>query len=93
MARRARGRNFEQWEAAIVKAMLERGGYSNQDIIAYFTRPTRSVNHRVIGEIRSGAQFAAVKAASQEELAEFLVAWPEVDPQTGLSLISAPPIR
>ncbi len=86
MARRARGRNFEEWEAAIVKAMLERGGYSNQDILAYFTRPTRSVNHRVIGEIRSGAQFAVVKPASQEELAEFLVTWPEVDPQTGLSL-------
>ena len=36
--------------------MLERGGYNDQDILAYFTRPTRSVNHRVISEIRTGAK-------------------------------------
>jgi hypothetical protein len=69
-----------------VKAMLERGGYNDQDILAYFTRPTRSVNHRVISEIRTGAKHAAARAASAEELDEFLSAWPEVDPQTGLSL-------
>jgi hypothetical protein len=69
-----------------VKAMLERGGYNDQDILAYFTRPTRSVNHRVISEIRTGAKHAATRAASAEELDEFLSAWPEVDPQTGLSL-------
>lgn len=86
MARRARGRNFERWEAGIVKAMLARGGYSDQDILAYFTRPTRSVNHRVISEIRTGVQFAATKTATDEELDEFLLAWPEVDTQTGLSL-------
>ena len=86
MARRSRGRNFEKWEAAIVKAMLARGGYSDQDILAYFTRPTRSVNHRVISEIRTGVQFAATKTASDEDLDGFLLAWPEVDLQTGLNL-------
>ncbi|HVB82940.1 MAG TPA: DUF3644 domain-containing protein [Candidatus Binataceae bacterium] len=66
--------------------MLERGGYNDQDILAYFTRPTRSINHRVISEIRTGARYGTARAASAEELDEFLATWPEVDPQTGLSL-------
>jgi hypothetical protein len=86
MARRPRGRHLERWEVALVKALLARGGYNDQDILAYFTRPTRSINHRVISEVRTGARHVAARAASQEELDEFLAAWPEVDPQTGLSL-------
>lgn len=86
MPRRRRGNTLERWEIALVKAMLERGGYNDQDILAYFTRPTRSVNHRVIAEIRTGAKHRAAKTASQEELDEFLATWPEVDPETGLSL-------
>ncbi len=70
----------------MIKAMLERGGYNDQDILAYFTRPTRSVNHRVIAEIRTETKHKAVKAASQDSLEEFLASWPTVDPQTGLSL-------
>lgn len=66
--------------------MLERGGYNDQDILAYFTRPTRSVNHRVISEIRNGVRHAAARPASVEELDEFLATWPEVNRQTGLSL-------
>ena len=66
--------------------MLERGGYNDQDILAYFTRPIRSVNHRVIAEIRTGTKHQAVRTASEEELDEFLATWPDVDPQTGLSL-------
>jgi hypothetical protein len=66
--------------------MLERGGYNDQDILAYFTRPTRSVNHRVVSEIRNEAKHKSVKAASQEELDEFLATWPQIDPQTGLNL-------
>ncbi|MGH9340301.1 MAG: DUF3644 domain-containing protein [Acidobacteriota bacterium] len=66
--------------------MLERGGYNDQDILAYFTRPTRSVNHRAISEIRTGAKHTAARTASSEELDGFLAAWPEIDPQTGLNL-------
>jgi uncharacterized protein DUF3644 len=86
MPRRRRGNRLDRWEVAIIKVMLERGGYNDQDILAYFTRPTRSVNHRVISEIRTGAKHAAARAASAEELDGFLAMWPEVDPQTGLSL-------
>lgn len=83
---RKRGNNLEKWEVALVKAMLARGGYNDQDILAYFTRPARSINHRVIGEIRTEAKHKTVKSASAEQLDEFLATWPDIDPQTGLSI-------
>jgi len=86
MAKRPRGHNLERWEVALVKAMLARGGYNDQDILPYFTRPTRSINHRVIGEIRGGEKHQASRTASAEELDQFLATWPDIDPGTGLSL-------
>ena len=86
MPTRRRGHTLERWEVALVKAMLGRGGYNDQDILAHFTRPTRSVNHRVIAEIRTGAKHRAVKTTTEKELDAFLTTWPDVDPQTGLSL-------
>ena len=85
-SQRRRGNALEQWEVAIVKAMLAKQDRTDQYILAYFTRPTRSVNHRLIGQIRKDTVHAATPAASEEDLAEFLATWPEIDPQTGLSL-------
>jgi hypothetical protein len=53
MLKRRRGNTLEKWEVALIKAMLARKGSNDRDILAYFTRPTRSVNHRAIGEIRT----------------------------------------
>lgn len=83
--KRKRGNRLEKWEVAIIKAMLARGGYADQDIQAYFTRPTRTVNHRAFSEIRTGAKHNLVKTATGETLDAFLSAWPDVDPDTGLS--------
>lgn len=83
--KRKRGNRLEKWEVVIIKAMLARGGYADQDIQAYFTRPTRTVNHRAFSEIRTGAKHKSVKAATDETLDSFLTAWPDVDPDTGLS--------
>ena len=84
---RRRGKRLERWEIALVKAMVADGRWPNdQDILAYFTRPTRSINHRAISEIRTGAKHAAVKAASSDDLDSFLATWPDVDAETGLSL-------
>ncbi len=77
---------LERWEIALVKAMHARGGYSDQEILAYFTRPTRSVNHRVISEIRTEAKHEAVKAATDDDLSDYLATWPDIDPATGLSV-------
>ncbi|SNX74380.1 uncharacterized protein DUF3644 [Cereibacter ovatus] len=88
VTKRRRGNTLENWEIAIVKAMIRRGGLftNDQDILAYFTRPTRSVNHRLIGEIRNEAKHKAVKAGSDEDLDVFLATWPDVDHETGLSV-------
>lgn len=77
---------LEKWEISLVKAMFERGGYNDQDILSYYTRPTRTVNHRLIGQIRREERYKATKKTSQDELDEFLTSWPDVDPETGLSL-------
>jgi hypothetical protein len=84
---RRRGNKLDRWEVALVKAMVNDGRWPNdQEILAYFTRPTRSINHRAISEIRTGAKHAAVKAATADELDAFVACWPEVDTETGLSL-------
>jgi hypothetical protein len=76
---------LEKWEIAIVKAMLAEN-YVPQDIQAYFSRPTRSINHARISEIRDETKHKAIKASTETELAEFLDAWPNIDPTTGLHL-------
>lgn len=83
MARRP-GNTLERWEVAMVKAMLARN-FVPQDIQAYFSRPTRSINHARISEIRDGAKHRVVKAATDAELDAYLAAWPDIDPDTGLS--------
>jgi hypothetical protein len=65
------GNTLEKWEVAIVKAMLARK-YVPQDIQAYFSRPTRSINHARISEIRDGTKHKTIKAASDSELAHFI---------------------
>ncbi|MCA3324607.1 MAG: DUF3644 domain-containing protein [Roseomonas sp.] len=81
------GNKLERWEIALIKAMMADGRWpTDQDILAYFTRPTRSVNHRAVGEIRNEKKHAIIKAASPEQLENFIASWPEVDVETGLSL-------
>jgi Domain of unknown function (DUF3644) len=83
--RRRRGNVLERWEVGIVKAMISTGEYNDQDIQSYFTRPTRTINHARIKEIRDGERHAAVPTAIDEDLAQFLATWPNLDPETGLS--------
>jgi hypothetical protein len=87
MAVRRRGNKLERWEIGLIKAMVADGRWPNdQDILAYFTRPTRSINHRAVAEIRTNAKHAGVKTAPVDELEAYLSSWPEVDAETGLSL-------
>jgi hypothetical protein len=84
---RRRGNKLERWEISLIKAMIADGRWPNdQDILAHFTRPTRSINHRAIAEIRTGKKHTAAKATTADELDNFLACWPEVDAETGLSL-------
>ncbi len=84
---RRRGNKLEQWEIAMIKAMHADGRWSNdQDILAYFTRPTRSINHRTISEVRNGRKHLDIERAGPEDLADFISNWPEIDSETGLSV-------
>lgn len=86
--KRRRGNTLEKWEVSIVKAMFRHDGQfaNDQDILAYFTRPTRSINHRLIGEIRSEKKHKNVRSVSDEDLDAFLAIWPDIDHETGLSI-------
>lgn len=78
--------SLEKWEVGLIKAMLEeKPRKTDQDILAYFTRPSRSLNHRLISEIRLEKKHKTIKAASADELKDFLSSWPDIDQQTGLS--------
>jgi hypothetical protein len=88
MVKRNPKNRLERWEVALVKAMLAKGTFGNdQDILAWFTRPTRSINHARISDIRNGRMHAKAKAATDEELQRFLQDWPQIDPATGLHLL------
>lgn len=71
MARRP-GNTLDKWEVAIVKAMLAKK-YVPQDIQAYFSRPTRSINHARISEIRDGTKHKSIKAAKADLAVEFVM--------------------
>ncbi len=86
MPKRKRGHHLERWEVSLIKAMLETKKYNDQDVLAYFTRPTRSINHRAISEIRSETKHKAVRVATAGQLQDYLDCWPDVDGETGLSL-------
>jgi hypothetical protein len=79
-------KSLENWEIALIKAMILERGWNDQDILAYFTRPTRSINHARILEIRNHTKHASINAATSAELGTFLATWPDIDPTTGLSV-------
>lgn len=85
MSRKRRSTKLERWEIGIVKAMINSGKYNDQDIQSFFTRPTRTINHARIKEIRDGTKHSSINASSESQLNEFLTLWPNLDPETGLS--------
>ena len=84
--RRNAANKLERWEISLIKRMIASTRLNDQDILSYFTRPTRSINHARISEIRSGRRHRAVGTASEAQLEAFLTAWPQIDPSTGLHL-------
>jgi hypothetical protein len=84
--RRKAANKLERWEVALIKRMISSADLNDQDILAYFTRPTRSINHARISEIRGGQRHRGVARATPEQLEAFLADWPEIDPETGLHL-------
>jgi len=87
MARRNKNTKLLHWEVRLIKAMIEHcPDKTDQDILPYFTRPTRSINQARIGGIHKGSNHKSTVPASKEELEIFLENWPLIDPKTGLHL-------
>jgi hypothetical protein len=86
LVKRPRKNHLETWEISLIKAMVNKGDKNDQDILAYFTRPNRTVNHARISEIRWEEKHARIKSASDAELTEFLATYPLIDWETGLHL-------
>jgi hypothetical protein len=71
------------WEVALVKAFIQYTDLNDQEILPYFSRPGRSINHRVIGEIRSESHFGNIEIATEEQLRLFRARWFSYSVKTG----------
>ena len=71
-------------EVALVKAMLAGRDRTGQEILAFFSRPGRSINPARINEVKRSRRFDAIPPATSEELKAFLSRWPDHDHVTGL---------
>lgn len=61
-------RNIEEWEAALIKAMLEDGSFTGEQIISYFSRPDRTVSPFRVAEIKKGQLFPGTPPANTEQV-------------------------
>ncbi len=86
MIRRRSHNHLQDWEIAIVKAMFEHTGKNDQTILAYFTRPNRSINHRLISQIRKGVIHKGIVSVSKDDMEIFISNYPFIDWDTGLHI-------
>lgn len=68
-------RSLNDWEVSLIKGFCEHTDLNDQQVLAYFTRPQRTVNHRVISGIRTGRYFPTLSASTEEELIQFKERW------------------
>lgn len=71
MARTGSGQ-LEHWEVALVKRMWMTGKFTKQEILAYFTRPDRSINQARISEITEGKRHTTIEPSSEQIRDNFL---------------------
>ena len=69
MAKRS---DLEPWEVSLIKALLDLGTLNKQEILAFFTRPGRDINHRAIPEVQNAGEFAGIAPATMSETDVFL---------------------
>jgi hypothetical protein len=66
---------LNEWEVSLIRAFCSYTKFNDQEVLAYFTRPKRTVNHRVIGGIRRRKYYPDVEACSEEELSYYRDNW------------------
>jgi hypothetical protein len=76
MVVRRPGNRLERQEIALIKAMVAERWTIDQDILAFFTHPIHSINHRAIAEIRTGGKHGTIADATSAEFDDFIASWP-----------------
>lgn len=66
------GRKIEPWEASLIKAMLADETMTKDQILAYFSRPDRTVNPHRIYEIKDGKAFADLPPATSRQVRVYI---------------------
>ncbi len=69
---KAKTRNIETWEYALIKALLRRQQHTKDQIISLFSRPDRTVNPYRLAEIAKGEAFAEVEEAEELQVTTYL---------------------
>ncbi len=100
MAGRRKPGGLEDWEVSLIKGMMHHKIFrSDQEILAHFSHPRRTVNNGRLSEIRRASEapedtgnpaidrFRPQPIASRDEIDAFLAAAPRFDPRTGLDLV------
>lgn len=78
-------------ELQIIKGMLElRPKLKDQEILAYFSRPHRDLNHRLIGQIRKAHRYVSITPASKAATHSYMAAV-AISPYPDASLFAAIP--
>jgi hypothetical protein len=71
-----RGPQLEDWEVALIRAMLASGRFRRkQDVLPYFNRPERTVNQARISQIAAGAIYPDVAPATDAQVNSYLASW------------------
>jgi hypothetical protein len=74
------GNTLEKWEVALVKAMLRRNTYRRTFKLTFQGQLAQSNTH-VFRRFATELRHKGIKAASEDELDNFLEAWPDIDPK------------
>lgn len=100
MASKRKLGGLEDWEVSLIKGMMHHEVFrTDQEILAHFSHPRRTVNNGRLSEIRKASEapaetgnpaidrFRPQPVASRDEIDAFLAAAPRSDPRTGLDLV------
>lgn len=72
-------RNIDDWEAALIKALLTGKAHTRDQIVAFFTRPDRTVNPFRLAEIEKGDTWKSVVPADAQQVSAFLQSFHNLD--------------
>lgn len=80
-------------EIALMKAMLCRGTFTNEQIAAHFNHPSRPVNQGRVSDAKTGKRWADIEPANDDELDRFLATWHDHSPTLAVATAALGPLH